>query len=393
MTLEEALPLAFHDVAGIFPLMNDDEFRQLVADIATHGQREPIITHQGLIIDGRNRFRACLELDLAPVTREWDGEGDPTAYVVSLNLHRRHLNDSQRAMIAARLRGVLQVEPTANLQSSGDRAATAAEALNVSERSTYSAAAVLDRGTPELAAAVDRGEVAVSAAAAVAELPPDEQEAIVARGAKEIKAKARELRQAERQAKREARTEMHRTIAAGNRELDFGDRRFAVVEADPPWEFGNKGVNGAAEGHYPTMTTAEICALPVKRHATAEAVCFLWVPNALLPDGLKVLEAWGFEFKTAEVWDKGPGNNGTGFYDHQDHELLLIGVRGGNMTPVVRFSSVIRAPKGEHSAKPDLAYERIEAMYPEAPRLSLFRRAPRDGWEAWGNQADGEVSP
>lgn len=366
-------------------MMNDREFADLVTDIQNNGQREPIWTYEGMILDGRNRFRAVNEVGFPPITREWDGMGDPVAFVVSLNLHRRHLNESQRAMVAARIRG-LNLDPT-----SGDRAEQAAEAVNVSRASVFMAARVVEQGAPELITAVERGEVAVSTAAAISHLPRVEQVEIVARGEREIIAASKKIRQDRIAEKKQARTEMHQSIAVGNRSLDFGSRRFSVIEADPPWEFGNKGVNGAAEGHYPPMSTEDICAMPVGLCATTEAVCFLWVPNALLDDGMRVLRAWGFSYKTAEVWDKGDGNNGTGFYNHQDHEQLLIGVRGGNMTPVVRFSSVIRAPKGEHSEKPQEAYERIEAMYPNAPRLGLFRRSLRDGWESWGNQAHAEL--
>jgi N6-adenosine-specific RNA methylase IME4 len=203
---------------------------------------------------------------------------------------------------------------------------------------------------------------------------------------REILAKAKEIRQASRVAQRDERTAMHREVSKANQALDFAGRRFAVVEADPPWKFGQEGVNGAAGNHYPLMTTAEICEMPIAPLCLPSAILFLWVPNALLVDGLAVLHAWGFDYKTSASWDKGDDNHGTGFYNFQDHETLLIGVRGGGMTPVVRFSSVIRAPKGEHSAKPDLAYEQIEAMFPDAPRLGLFRRSERDGWTPWGNQ-------
>jgi N6-adenosine-specific RNA methylase IME4 len=233
---------------------------------------------------------------------------------------------------------------------------------------------------------------------------PKPVEEPVARGEKEILRKAAELRQAQAQQKKDQRTAMHREVAANNQALDFKDRRFAVIEADCPWEHDNTGVNGAAEKHYPTMPTDEICQLPVARHATENAVLFLWATNAMLQDAEDVMAAWGFDYKTAFVWVKSgdatdpdaveelaevvDDRNGTGWYNKQDHELLLVGVRGGNMTPVKRFSSVIVAPRGKHSEKPDKAYEIIEAMYPDAPRLGLFRRSAREGWTPWGNQVD-----
>jgi N6-adenosine-specific RNA methylase IME4 len=196
-------------------------------------------------------------------------------------------------------------------------------------------------------------------------------------------------RKLEREAKMRQREEMHRAIAARNDSLDFGDRRFAIILADPPWSYENQGVNGAAENHYPVMPTEAIAALPVARAAALpDSVIFLWATNALLDDAKKVMAAWGFDYKTNFVWDKrGDGSPGMGWYNFQDHELLLVGVRGGGMTPVKRFSSVIVAPKGRHSEKPELAFEMLAAMYPGAPALEMFARKARPGWEAWGNQA------
>lgn len=159
--------MRIHDAANIFPPMSEREFAELVADMGEHGQREPIVTVDGAIVDGRHRARACEALGLEPVVREWEGPGSLTAYVVSMNLHRRHMDESQRAMVAERLRRM----PSANLHPDSDTAEQAADLLNVSRRSVFTAAKVLDKGAPELVAAVDAGQVAVSTAALVAGLP------------------------------------------------------------------------------------------------------------------------------------------------------------------------------------------------------------------------------
>jgi len=188
----------FHPLSEIFPLMQGREFDELVADIRANGLREPIWTYQEQILDGRNRWRASKEAGLTDIPqREYSGS-DPVGFVVSLNLHRRHLDESQRGVVARRLATVRQgartdLEPRANLPEVTQE--QAAELLNVGLRTVKTAGRVLDNGDPSLVSAVERGEVSVSAAADVAELPKEQQREIVARGEKEILAAARRLRE------------------------------------------------------------------------------------------------------------------------------------------------------------------------------------------------------
>lgn len=158
--------LPFHPLAELFPLMNGAEFEGLKADIAEHGQLEVIVTLDGSILDGRNRYRACRELGVEPKLIEWSGVGSPQAFVVSHNLHRRHLNESQRSMIAARLatgrlgRNQSAISGSANLQVLTKTQAS--KLLNVGERTVYDAQRVLREGTEEEVAAVWRGEASVA---------------------------------------------------------------------------------------------------------------------------------------------------------------------------------------------------------------------------------------
>jgi phage N-6-adenine-methyltransferase len=192
--------IAFHSLAGIFPLMDGAEFGELAKDIRQHGLREPIILHEGEILDGRNRYRACIDAGVDPVFETYHG-ADPLAFVVSLNLKRRHLSESQRAWVAAKIAnlGVGRPSNSANLPllepaSAPVTQGRAAEMLNVSERSVRSAREVRDHGAPELQDAVERGTVKVSTAAEVARLPGPEQTEIVARGRDEILQAAKRIR-------------------------------------------------------------------------------------------------------------------------------------------------------------------------------------------------------
>lgn len=186
-----------HKYANIFPMMTYVEFEALKADIQEHGLLEPIEVYQGKIIDGRNRYKACDELKIEPTFKEWEGE-DVLTYIISKNLHRRHLTDSQRAMVAARLANMKQGErtdrppdePSANLPKVVSQE-KASEILNVGDRSIRSAKKVIEKATPELVKAVDEGKVAVSLAEKAAQLPKEEQEQLVEevdQGAKPSKA-------------------------------------------------------------------------------------------------------------------------------------------------------------------------------------------------------------
>ena len=206
----------YHDVANIFPLMTGADFEALKADIAEHGLREPIWLHpDGRIIDGRNRHRACIEAGIAPEFRTWDGNGLIVPFVVSLNLHRRHLTESQRAMIAARLANMAEGRPTENRSIDLVSQSEAADMLNVSVPSTKRARAVQANGAPELVEAVERGDVAVSAAAQVATLPQEWQRVIVEHN--EVPEVATELRQGRADAV-EKRVQPHVTHNSGNNE-------------------------------------------------------------------------------------------------------------------------------------------------------------------------------
>ena len=171
---------------------------------------------------------------------------------------------------------------------------------------------------------------------------------------------------------------------------------FATIYADPPWRLQNRTGKMAPEHQrllrYPTMTLEEILELPVNRLAASEAHLYLWVPNALVSEGLEVMKRWGFTYKTNLVWyktrkDGGPDGRGVGFYFRNVTELILFGVRGSMRTlrPGRTQVNLITTRKREHSRKPDELYALIEACSP-GPYLELFARHRREGWVQWGNE-------
>lgn len=389
----------FHPISEIFPLLEDGELVGLANDIESNGLREAIWLHQdGRILDGRNRYRACELIGVTAHYRTYRGD-DPVGFVVSLNLHRRHLTESQRSMVAAKIanleHGDNQHSGDANLHLLGEpevvpvTTAQAAGMLNVSERSVAAARKVRDEGTPELVKAVESGNVSVSAAADVATLPKPEQAQIVARGEREILEAAKQIRADRAETRRVERIEKLVEISKGNRELGT-ETKYPIIYADPPWKYENPPIgatNRAIENHYPTMTLDEICALPVGDLATDNAMLYLWATAPKLAECVDVIEAWGFTYRTCFVWVK--DKIGMGYHARNQHEILLVAKRGELPPPPVeaRVSSVIEAPRTEHSAKPAEFYELIESMYPELPKIELFCRSPRQGWAVWGNQA------
>ena len=196
--------------------------------------------------------------------------------------------------------------------------------------------------------------------------------------------------------------------AAPNAALELltqhGGRRFSTILADPPWQFQNRTGKVAPEhkrlSRYGTMELEDIMALPVAQIAEDTAHLYLWVPNALLPEGLQVMAAWGFQYKSNMVWHKirkdgGPDGRGVGFYFRNVTELVLFGVRGKNartLAPGRSQVNFLATQKREHSRKPDEFYEIVESCSP-GPFLEMFARGARPGWDVWGNQATEEYFP
>jgi N6-adenosine-specific RNA methylase IME4 len=178
---------------------------------------------------------------------------------------------------------------------------------------------------------------------------------------------------------------------------------FGTVLADPPWRFDNRTGKVAPEhrrlARYDTMTSKDIAALPVADVMASKSHCYLWVPNALLADGLVVLEGWGFDYKANLVWHKvrkdgGSDGRGVGFYFRNVTELVLFGTRGKlrTLAPGRRQVNLLATRKREHSRKPDELYDVVEACS-SGPYLELFARYPRPGWTAWGHEAEPGVIP
>ena len=181
-------------------------------------------------------------------------------------------------------------------------------------------------------------------------------------------------------------------------------KKYKTIYADPPWQFQNRTGKVAPEhkrlNRYPTMKLEDLMKLPVGDVADEKSHLYLWVPNALLPEGLQVMEAWGFEYKTNLIWEKTrkdgePDGRGVGFYFRNVTEILLFGIKGEKnrtLDPGRSQVNLIRAMKKEHSRKPEEFIDLIEKCS-NAPYLEVFARGNRDSWDMWGNQATEDYEP
>ena len=371
----------FHPAADIFPLMQGREFNDLVADIRAHGLREPIWLHQdGRLIDGRNRYRACNAANREPRFQTYIGPDESlVGFVISMNLHRRHINESQRAMVAARMANMPPHRPGSSPIGELTSQADAAKLFNVGKRSVERAKTVLGDGVPELVDAIDRGVVAVSDAASILGLSQADQrvllEDVTRKEANTLKT-ARVRRDIERQ-----RLE----IAEGRAALPEGE--FEVIVVDPPWPYDTQysptNWAGRAGCRYPAMTIEELQALELP--TAKNCILWLWTTNAFMGEACDLVEAWGFQRKTILTWKK--PRLGLGHWLRNTTEHCLLAVKGSPKVSLTNQSTLLEAPAREHSRKPDEFYKMVETLC-VGHRLDYFSREKRPGWAQFGSEPE-----
>jgi len=364
--------MKFHKVSNLFPMMSKDEYEALKADISVNGQIEPIWIYQDQIIDGRNRYNACKELGVEPKFKTWSGKGSLVEFVVSLNLHRRHLSSTQKATIAVDMLPMLGEETREKQKLSEGRGKKVANSLATLSDKEANKQAHENTATEQAAKLTGTNRQYVSDAKKIAKKRPDLFE---------------KMRSGEA------------TISEAKREIVKSEKkpppklsgRYSVLYADPPWKYGNAGIinddnYGHVERHYPSMSIKELCALDIRGVVEDNAVLFLWVTSPLLEECFPVVKAWGFKYKTSFVWDKVKHN--FGHYNSVRHEFLLVCVRG-SFTPENNklFDSVVQVERTkEHSEKPEEFRNIIETLYPSANKIELFARKKIKGWSIWGNE-------
>ena len=379
-----------------FPAMKHDEFQGLKESIQRNGQQEPILVWNNKIVDGRHRLKACQELGIEPVVKRVKCDYQQVVSTTfANNVNRRQLGTGQLALLAAQLatRKPGQTNSTKKMEAVLSQSEAAA-LFGVSRDAVQKACCLIVGNNTALLDGVHTGTMTLNEAYVTAStgktglrVKTTEEERKALRVAAAVKERLGNQ-------SRHLRLVKQAATSAKNMALPTGVRH-SVVLADPPWDYGMPNERSASRviphAQYPTMSIEAICAMDVESIAADDSVLFLWCPASLLPDGLKVMAAWGFDYLTNWIWHKNGGKlNCGGGTATVHHELLLVGKRGTGLTIAgkkARESSVFSAPVAAHSAKPAVVHERLEALYPEVSRIELFSRAQRKGWTMFGNQA------
>ena len=350
----DARSLKVHPVASLFPMLPQEELESLAQDIADNGLQQPIIVQGDVLLDGRNRLAACELAGIEPSFREYTGD-NPTAYIVSANLKRRHLDESQRAMIAARMANMRQgertdLEPCANLRNVSQP--EAADLLNVSRRSVQDAK-LIEQEDPELAEKVLAGEITINRA-------------------------KREIQRAKSKAKLES-IEMKQA-----KELEGV---YDVIVVDPPWPMQKieRDVRpNQSLMDYPVMEEDALRGLTIP--AADDCHLWLWTTHRFLPMAFRLLDAWGFKYVCAFVWHKPGGFQPVGLPQYNCEFALYARKGTPSFTETKAFPVCFEADRTGHSEKPEAFYDVVRRVT-SGRRLDMFNRRPIEGFDGWGKEA------
>jgi N6-adenosine-specific RNA methylase IME4 len=376
--------------------LREEEYEKLKESILAEGIRDPLVTWKGMLLDGYHRHKIAQEYGLEYETVEIDLPDKETAkeWIITNQLGRRNLTPQEASYYRGKLYESRKRQGARTDLTSPQNEEKLITAKELGKQYGVSKATI--ERDADFSEAVDKvaAEVGEEAKHAIltgkVNIPKKDVEKLI-----EVKQKAPELvdpilkseitiTDAKRAISREEKIRNIIEKAAEKKTInEMGV--YPVLLADPPWRYDHPiSDSRRIENQYPTMSIEEIINLDVPSITAYDAILFLWVTTPMLEKGLKVLNAWGFSYRTSMVWVK--PSVGMGQWVRQRHELLLVGVKGNIPTPKGsnKPDSVIEAPREEHSKKPEIVYEIIERMYPELPKIELFSRNKRDGWEAWG---------
>ena len=401
------------------PALVDVTVAELVASIREVGLISPIMVRpvqhfvSGVredrweILVGRHRLAAFKRLGFATIPAVISDAEDLKAEQIELeeNLRRNTYSAAQRAIMTKRLKTVYEaLHP--EVKHGGPRKKQVADSATCSSPDEKSKPDRFTKGTAKSTGQSERsisrdaargealGEATLAKVSgtsldkveeldALAKLSPEAREKLIDRAAdgKKVSAKT-ELKKQHRD---------NREKVLGAVQCALPRKTFGVIVADPEWRFEpwsrETGMDRAADNHFPTSCKEVIAERDVAAIAAKDCVLFLWATNPMLPHALLVMAAWGFDYKSNYCWGKDKA--GTGYWNREKHELLLVGTRGGIPCPApgTQWDSLIMAPRGDHSAKPEKFLEMIEGYFPTLPKIELNRRGPaRPGWAAWGNE-------
>ena len=372
----------------LIPALTKEEFTQLEQNCLAEGIREKIITWNGFIIDGHNRYEIATRWNLEYQTesKRFETENDVREWMINNQFGRRNLSNYQRSVLALELESVFSERAKENLKlSEGKGKQISAEVkvqpietrkelakvANVSHDTIAKVKVIQAQATEQVKAQLSTGEVSINQAY------------------QEIKKEEKKEIQIEKKKEYEQRIE---TVTNNEFKVDIfnTENKFRIIYADPAWSYNDKQDTpqlGGAAKHYDTMSVSEICSLPVNEISEKDSVLFLWVTSPLLEDAFTVIKSWGFKYKTSFVWDKVKHN--MGHYNSVRHEFLLIATKG-SCTPDNKtlYDSVQTIERNDnHSEKPIEFLNIIDDIYTYGNKLEMFcRNIKKDKWFGWGNE-------
>lgn len=370
---------------------------ELVESIRTVGLLNPITLTEDLrLVAGYHRLEACKRLGWSEIdaTIITVNELDAELAEIDENLIRNELTQLERAEALARRKELYEAKyPEAKRGTAGAIGSNKSQGRKIDASETVSFA-IDTAAKTGLTPRTIQQDVQIAT-----KIVPDVRDAIRDTPLADSKRDLLELARMEPEQQRQVAARLIRGEAAKvrlaaqlvRREMTpppLPQGKFRTIYADPPWPFDDTATRGAAENHYPTMSIAEICALPVSDLAADDAHLYLWTTNSHLHDAFHVVAAWGFEYKTLITWVK--PQIGLGHYFRGATEHILFCVRGNLPMSQVGERNWFEAPRQEHSRKPAFFYELVERCSP-GPRLELFARTKRAGWVAWGNEVGGRA--
>lgn len=358
--------LESHRYADIFPMTEGESFENLKKDIQEQGLQQTIVLFENKILDGRNRFKACRELGLEPRFEEYKGD-KPLEFVISGNLHRRHLSESQKAVIAQDLMPMLEEEAKKRMSIGG---------MNKGVEKVPN----LDKGrTSEKASKIF--QVNERYIREVKKLKKEGKDSII----EELRAGTKNLSEVKKEQRLEKITAQREKIQKESFEKPTGN--YDVIVIDPPWNYQDYSVYDA-DGFrgtcpYPTMSIEQI--KDIKLPTKEDCVLWLWTTNKHIFDCKDILNEWGFEIKSILTWDKEHIAIGRWLRSQTEHCILAI--KGKPFYQNTKFGTLLREKRTEHSAKPESFYKMVEEIC-AGRKLDYFARKKREGWDVFGDEVD-----
>lgn len=350
----------------LIPPLSPEERTGLEASIVAEGCRDAIITWNGIIVDGHNRYEICQNHGIAfrAEARDFPDRDAATRWIIGNQLSRRNISDYARTLLKLRLEPLIRQKAKSNQGTRTDLTSVAI-ATEVDTLKEIGELAEVHRATVARVKKIDASA-------------PEEVKERCFSGKMSINEAYKAVRAAEKAEQKQIAIEAIETLSQPN-------GRYHVLVIDPPWQYEKRAEDATHRGRcpYPTMPTDEIAAMEIP--AEEDAIVWLWTTNAFMHDAYHILDAWGFTPKTILTWVK--DRMGTGDWLRGRTEHCILAIRGKPIVDLTNQTTALNAPLREHSRKPDEFYALVDALCP-GKKIDIFSREARDGWDQWGGEVD-----